>query len=220
MNQPYRQRLRVTFARGEALKYISHLDLVRAWERALRRAGVPLAYSQGFHPQPRLAIASALPVGITGKAEVMDVFLETPLSPGDFARRVQVALPAGLEVVAVEEVRLREPSLQSVLRFSEYRVSVASNLPAREIEERIARLLAATELPRERERRGRRERYDLRLLVAHLALTGEEAGGYVLEMRLRTDQQATGRPEEVLATLGVGPAEHIERTRLIFDNSL
>jgi len=79
MTQMNRQRLRITFAKGETLKYISHLDLARAWERALRRAGVPLAYSQGFNPRPKMAFAAALPVGYTATAEMVDILLEKPL---------------------------------------------------------------------------------------------------------------------------------------------
>jgi radical SAM-linked protein len=214
-NQPYQQRLRVTFAKGEAIKYIGHLDLAKAWERALRRAGVPLAYSRGFHPQPRIAFASALPLGFVGEAELLDVFLETPLAPEDFIRRLRPVLPVGLEIKSVEEVELRGPSLQSSLRFSDYRLELQSELPPEEIQGRIARLLEAEELPRQRERRGRRKEYDLRPLIEHLALAGQKAGIYLLEMRLRTDSQATGRPGEVLEALELPPAIRVKRTGLV-----
>jgi len=78
------QRLRITFAKGSALKYISHLDLTLAWERTLRRAEIPLAYSQGYNPQARLQLASGLPLGYTGSAEVMDVMLTESMPPQEF----------------------------------------------------------------------------------------------------------------------------------------
>ena len=78
-----KQRLRLRFSKGEQLKYISHLDLARAWERAFRRAGLPVAHSQGFNPRPRLQIAAALPVGVTGRAEYLDVWLTEALVPED-----------------------------------------------------------------------------------------------------------------------------------------
>jgi radical SAM-linked protein len=225
LNQPYQQRLRVTFAKGEAIKYIGHLDLAKAWERALRRAGLPLAYSLGFHPQARLAFASALPLGVTGDAELLDVFLETPVTPEDFVRRLRPVLPVGLEIKSVQEVELRSPSLQSLLRFSDYRVELPGDLPPQEIEGRVAGLLGAEKLPRQRERRGRREEYDLRPLVENLALTGQRTSevsetsevcrSYILEMRLRSDAQATGRPAEVLEALGLPPAIPVRRTGLV-----
>ena len=64
-------RLRLKFSRGEKLKYLSHLDLMRLWERALRRAGLPAAYSEGFSPHPRISLASPLAVGVTSRAELM-----------------------------------------------------------------------------------------------------------------------------------------------------
>ena len=69
------QRLRVKFGRGRKLKYISHLDLMRLWERGLRRAGVPVAYSEGFNPRPRLSFASPLAVGTTSESELLDILL-------------------------------------------------------------------------------------------------------------------------------------------------
>jgi radical SAM-linked protein len=139
-----KQRLRVTFAKGPQLKYISHLDLTLTWERALRRAGVPLAYSQGFNPQARLQLASALPLGYTGTAEVMDVILDEPMPPAEFSARVHPVLPAGLTISAVEEVEIKSPSLQSVLRRAEYRVTAEAWLPTNELNERISDLLART----------------------------------------------------------------------------
>ena len=69
------QRLRIRFSRGEELKFISHLDIIRLWERALRRARIGLAYSEGFSPHPRISLAAPLSLGITSDAELMDVVL-------------------------------------------------------------------------------------------------------------------------------------------------
>ena len=86
-------RLRITFAKSEAIKYTSHLDLARAWGRSLRRAGVGLAYSGGFNPRPKLQLAAALPLGHTGAAELLDAWLEQPMSVDDFARTLVPVLP-------------------------------------------------------------------------------------------------------------------------------
>ena len=75
------QRLRLTFAKTEAMRFTGHLDLHHTWERTFRRAGLPLAYSQGFNPHPRLNLASALPLGFTSECEVIDVWLEQEMEP-------------------------------------------------------------------------------------------------------------------------------------------
>jgi radical SAM-linked protein len=212
------QRLRVTFAKGPRLKYISHLDLVLAWERALRRAGVPLAYSQGFHPQARLQLASGLPLGYTGTAEMMDVILDEPLSPVDFIANVRPVLPEGLTVTAVEEVAVKSPSLQSALRQAEYRVVVETSLPADELAIRLAGLLAADRLEQQRVRKQQVETFDLRPLVADVQLEAVGGGQAVLWMRLSAGQRGNVRPDAVLSALGLGNAyAQIERTKLLFE---
>jgi len=215
MTQEGRCRLRITFARGEALKYISHLDLARAWERALRRAEAPLAYSQGFNPRPKMAFAAALPVGYTSAAEVVDVFLDAPLSPVELAHRLAAALPPGLRVISIEEVEPGLPALQSQVRAAEYRVSMAWEGDRADLEARVAALLAASTLPSERMRKGQRRSYDLRPLVEDLKLEEKDAEGYLLWMRLRHGTGGTARPEDVLDALGLAEVPfNVERTAL------
>jgi len=230
-----RQRLRITFAKGEPIKYISHLDLMRTWERALRRAQVPLAYSKGFNPRPKISIASALPVGFTGCGEVMDIVLSRHISPYNLIKRLKPHLPPGLEVLSVEEVYLRLPSLQSQMRYAEYRVVVESEETLAEMEKRVEEVLSAQSLPRQRERKGRVTKYDLRPLIDDLWIEGlasvrspdqssvrspdrrREGTACVLGMRLQSDSQATGRPDEVLEAMGLGELPRsIERTRCLF----
>ena len=81
-----RQRVRVTYAKGEAIKFISHLDEFRLWERTLRRADLPLLYKQGFNPQPHIQFASALGVGITGTREMLDITFSPPLPLAEIVR--------------------------------------------------------------------------------------------------------------------------------------
>jgi len=242
-------RLRITFAKGEAIKYTSHLDLARAWERALRRAGVGLAYSGGFNPRPKLQLAAALPLGHTGETEWLDVRLERPMPVEDFARVLVPVLPAGLTISQVRQVGLKEPALQTQVVAAEYRVTVewhpefdfgelgravepssrraVEGCPelVEKVEARIERVLAAAEL--EQERRGRR--YDLRPLIERLWLErcpelveGRASGGdVVLGMQLAAREGATARPEAVLKALGMdGAFARYHRRRLILTASL
>ena len=218
MKSTTQQRLRITFAKGEEIKYISHLDLMRLWERALRRARVPLAYSHGFNPRPQMAVAAPLPVGFTSRGEVMDVVLERRFSPynavstSEFARCLTPHLPPGLALLSVEEVHSKLPSLQSQVCAAEYRVTVSwvgseEEMEGKLLAEQVRQLLSAGQLPRQR----RDKDYDLRPLIEDLWVEGKEADGWVLGMRLRAGSQGTGRPDEVLDALGLAEKPHVVR---------
>ena len=129
MNETYAQRMRVTFSTADTVKYVGHLDMHRAWERAIRRARLPLAYTQGFNPQARLQFAAALPVGFTGEGEVADVFLNEALDPPEFLSRLAAALPPGIRPLRAEPVAREIPSLQSQVCGARYRVEVETDEP-------------------------------------------------------------------------------------------
>jgi radical SAM-linked protein len=159
-----RQRLWLTFGVGGSLRWLGHLDLFRAWERALRRGDLPLLYSQGFNPRPRMAIALPLPLGLTGEGELLDVLLTHPVPPLEIAHRVRPQLPTGLTLRGVEEADLGVPSLQSQLRAAEYIVRLKA-MPV-DLSQRVQELLAAERWPRQR--RGRE--YDLRPLIRAMSV--------------------------------------------------
>ena len=214
------QRLRVTHRKESLAKYISHLDLMRVWERALRRAGVPVAYSHGFNPRPRIVCAAALPVGFSSEAEILEVSLTRPLPPLDFVKKVSPQLPEGLSISSVEAVPLTLPSLQSSMRQAEYRVRLATDAPLHTVRGRIQRLLSVESIPRRKRHKGKMRSYDLRPLVDDLWLEGRSEGGINIGMRLRLSSEATGRPDEVVDALGYADQVlSIHRTRLIWDEA-
>jgi radical SAM-linked protein len=211
------QRLRLVFCKGAEIKYISHLDLMRTWERALRRAELPLAHSQGFNPRPRLFFAAALPVGFTGRAEMLDVLLERRLGLHDFAARLKAQLPVGLWLESANEVPMALPPLPGQVMAAEYEVLVETEGTADEIKARLAGLLAMASLPRHRQRPGQERAYDLRPLIQELWFVGWRANLAVIGMRLQADPQGTGRPDEVMAALGLADAVcGTERLQLFF----
>ncbi|MFH1486010.1 MAG: TIGR03936 family radical SAM-associated protein [Chloroflexota bacterium] len=210
------QRLRLTFGRGEEVKYISHLDMMRLWERTLRRAALPVAYSQGFNPHPRISLAAPLAVGVTSEAELADIFLERRVTPYSFLRSASVQLPRGVSLSTVEEVGLSWPSLQSVVCYGEYRVRVKVDRGRSEVESAVHALLEAKHIPWEHMRDTGKRCYDLRPLVEDLRLLEWFGDECVLGMRLRAGSTATGRPEQVAAALGLSDYPMtIHRTRLI-----
>lgn len=205
-------RLRITFAKTDAMRFTSHLDLHRTWERTMRRAGLPLAYSQGFNPHPKINLASALPLGFTGEGEVVDIWLEQDLPVDEIETRLEQAAPPGVQISRIQAIDERTPTLQTELEASEFTVIFLD--PVQELDERLEELLAAESLMRER----RGKTYDLRPLIRVLhRLPDDETGQARLFARLTAHEGATGRPEEVISALGASPsATRVHRTRLIF----
>ena len=217
MNETYTQRMRVIFATDDSVKYVGHLDMARSWERAIRRARLPLAYTQGFNPQPRLHFAAALPVGFTGQAEVADVFLNEALEPAEFLARLQAAMPRGIRLISAQPVPRELPALQATVTAAHYRVEVATAEPSGGFAAKLAAFLARGEAVRVRRRGKEESAYDLRPLVLGLAHRGECALGQAFDLTLAAEPGATGRPDELLAELGYESASRrIVRQKLVF----
>jgi radical SAM-linked protein len=210
------QRLRLKFSRGEELKYISHLDLMRLWDRVLRRAAMPMAYSQGFNPHSQLSLAAPLPIGVTSSGELMDIFLEHRVPLPLFIRAVSANLPKGIEILEVREVWHKLPSLQSQVRYAEYRVEIESDKELKDIQLAIHSLLERKQLPWQHKRDKEIRRYDLRALVGDIWLEDWRGAECTLGMRLRHDSTGAGRPEQVTKALGFPERPRaIHRTKLI-----
>jgi len=206
-------RIRVTFSKGGPLIYIGNLDLHTVWERGARRAGLPLAYSQGFHPQPKIHFAAPLPLGYSSRCELMDMRLNEEVDCGILPARLNAVLPDGIRVLSAESIEENLPALQTQIATAEYEVRLQEGVAVRELAQRIETALAASSLPRERRSRS----YDLRPLVESLRLMPPGADGTVrIHMRLKAQEGATGRPDEVLDVLGIAREDaSIERTALI-----
>lgn len=210
------QRLRIKFSRGGEVKFISHLDIMRLWQRALHRAGIPLAYSEGFSPHPRISLAAPLPVGVTSQAELMDILCTRPVSPHFFTSAVSQQLPPGIKILQVYQIALNMPSLQSQVSFAEYKVEVKTEKDQREIESAITSLLSVKHLPWQHQRDTGRRSYDLRRLIDDLWLIEWHQSYCTIGMRLRCDASGSGRPEQVIAALGFTHyPQSIHRTKLI-----
>jgi len=209
-------RLRVRFRRGEELKFISHLDIIRLWVRALRRARIPLEYSEGFSPHPKLSLAVPLSVGVTAEDELMDVYITKAVSPHWFVNTVNQQLPEGLKVLEASPIGLNVPSLQSQVRFAQYQVEVKPDKREEEIKTTIDGLLALENLPWHHERDTGRRSYDLRTLIDDIWLINFKSQSCTLGMRLRCDESGSGRPEQVALALGFAEyPKSIQRTKLL-----
>ena len=210
------ERIRICYAKTEPLRYTSNLDVHKVWERLLRRARLPLAYSQGFHPQPRINQAAPLPLGFTSRVEMVDIWLEEDIPLDVVAQSLVKAAPPGLELKNVSSVDLKAPVLQTAVRSSEYLVKLLEPIEPEVLQALINTLISADEVVRER----RGKTYNLRPLIEELNIESMNDGFAQLRMRLSARESATGRPDEVLSALGLDPfAALIERTELIFDSS-
>jgi len=213
-------RIRITFAKLGALRYTGHLDLHKLWERAARRAELPLAYSQGFHPQPKIYIAAALPLGFSSRCEMMDMRLESDIPLDGLREKLQNTLPPGIQVLKVESAEESVPALQTQVVSAEYEVTLTEPIDGSDLKRKVDSVVRAESIIRER----RGKTYDLRPLIEELSFTpsplplGEGVGVRVF-MRLSAREGATGRPEEVLDTLGIAFEETlIERIHLNFQS--
>jgi radical SAM-linked protein len=207
-NQPA-QRLRLTFSKGGPARYISHLDLARALERAFNRAGLPVAYSQGFKRRPRLSMAAALPLGYTSEAEIADVWLSRPVPPDVFQEHLMAKMAPGIIVHSTIETPLSGPSLQLLLAESAYQVRFADPVDENHLRARIEAMLAAEALPLERVRaaKNRVKSFDLRPLILEMRVTAEPGEAPRLFLRLVQTAAQTGRPDDVLTELGFDPLD-------------
>jgi radical SAM-linked protein len=219
-----RQRVRIVYQKGEAIKFISHQDETRMWERTLRRADLPLLYKQGFNPQPHIQIAAPLGLGFTGLREPIDITFSPPVPLEELQQRIAAALPPGAAISAVEEVPLKTPALQSLLIGADYTILIyvePDELPATELQAAIDTFLATPVSWRERERKGQKYRYNLRPLILELAYLGYVAAAEEHRIHLRVQQRAgaTGRPDEVVDALGLNRfARTLQRDRLYFSD--
>jgi radical SAM-linked protein len=222
-------RLRVTFGVDGPLSYVSVLDFGRLWERLLRRADVPIAYSQGFNPQARMQFAAALPVGYSSACELVDLYLSEDLAPEAFLAQARPQCPPGLTLLAAETVPVKGPTPQALMRSAEYDVAVWADAGPEAVHAAIADVLGRETILRlRRKKKGQMGEYDLRALI--YAIQPVEGGSLAsddqhhgLTMHLRCGSHGAGRPEEILDEFARGPAalaitrRTIRRTRLIWD---
>ncbi len=219
-----RQRVRIVYEKGESIKFISHQDEFRAWERALRRADVPLLYKQGFNPQPHIQFASPLGVGFSGAREFVDITFSPPLALDELYDRIQAGLPPGLRIRSVTQTELKGPALQTLLIGADYGLEILATeeeVSSKHVAETIAGFLETEECLRTCERKGNAYRYNLRPLVLELRYEGYCAAQELHSIFLRVQQRegATGRPDEVVSALALDHfARRLRREQLYFAN--
>jgi radical SAM-linked protein len=211
--------VRIAFTKQGKVRFISHRDVARAFERAFRIEALPLSFTQGFSPRPKVSFGLALSVGHESDAEYLDVELATPIPLESLPGRLSRALPEGIDVVAVQALADRAPALQEAVAAVEWEIEVCAADPAVDdgpaaISPRVDAVLAASELPVSRQRKGKTTTDDIRPAIRRIDLLGPGSSGTGTLIGAELATRPTSlRPAELVAALG--PELHEGRVRRI-----
>jgi radical SAM-linked protein len=197
-------KVRVRFTKQGKVRFTSHRDIARVWERVLRRADVPVAYSEGFSPRPKVSFGLALPTGGESLAEYLDVDVDEGRPAPDLDRLPELLselLPEGMDAPALAPLEPRADSLQHAVVACTWRIEVPGVTPA-DLAVAAERALAADTLVITRERKGKQVTDDVRPAISSLAVvsTAGRSAGSVLEAELATQTRSL-RPSELVSLL-------------------
>lgn len=210
-------RLRVCFRKSGRLRYLSHLETGRAWERAARRAGLPYAVSQGFTPRMRLAFGPALPVGTAGEREYLDITLTRFVPVLEVEQALHAAIVPELGPVECRYVLPAEGSLASRLTIAVYEVEIEGGSPQQEIERSLVALMGTGRL--EVEHKGKQKVFDLARALPKEPVVSSSEGRTVVRMWVRMGEQGSLRPEVfITAAVGGDRVASVTRTDLLIED--
>jgi len=196
--------LRIKYAKTANGRFLSHLDLLRTMERAFRRAGLPLAFSEGYNPHPRISYASALAVGVTSEGEYLDVELREEVPLALIRQRLDSAMPPAVKVLAVKRLAGKGESLTALVNMARYSVITKPPQPisAQEVRQAVARTLSEPAFWVVREGKKGKRRVEIKQGV--FSLRAEPRGELlVMEMDVRTGSEGNVKPEEVVDMLAI-----------------
>ncbi len=203
---PVAQRLRITFGKSGPLIYTSNLDTAKIWERALRRADMPILYTKGFNTRPRISLAMPLPLGISSDCEILEISLRERIEfcPAELRERLLSVSPAGLTIGAVAEVDLRAATLHSLVDSGEYRIHFLDEIDRRALRRSVDSLLGRKSIIVDRVRRRKRSVMDIRPLILGLKLDGNGD----LIAHLSVGDRGNLRPDQLMEHLGLTDLHH------------
>jgi len=198
--------VRVAFTKQGKVRFVSHRDVARAFERAFRIEALPLAFTQGFSPRPKVSFGLALSVGHESDAEYLDVELAEPMPLDLLGDALTAALPEGIDVIGVVPLVDRAPALQEAVGEVEWEIEIRGATPDVDaspdsVTVRVDAVLAASTLPVERVRKGKTTTDDIRPAIRRITVLGASEGGTVLIAALAT-RPTSLRPAELIHALG------------------
>ncbi len=192
---------RMKFEKGENVRYISHLDLQRTFQRALRRAEIDITYSQGFNPHPKISFAMAVPVGMTSEGEYIDVELNSFIEENQLLNKLNQSLPTGLKILDCKISIKSHPSLMSIIEKGIYRVTIKVKQPIQleQIKKRMLDFLTQEEIYIEkRDKKGRIKEKDIRPFINEFLIEKIERQSIYFRMILAAGSHNNIKPERVI----------------------
>lgn len=197
---PVVQKLRVRYAKRDRLRFTSHRDFARAFERAVRRAGIPIGFSSGFSPHPKISYANAAPTGSASEAEFLEIGLTEQREPDEVLRALDAALPPGLDILDV--VAVDGPgSLADRLEASTWRIELTGAAPD-QVASAVSSFLAAEDVSVDRMMKQGMRAIDVRGAVLHLTSKGSTVTAVV------RSTIPTVRPDDIVTGLRAHGLEH------------
>ncbi|HHV93469.1 MAG TPA: DUF2344 domain-containing protein [Firmicutes bacterium] len=189
-------RIRARFTKEEPVRFISHLDLARTVERAVRRTGLPIMYTQGFNPRPKIAFGSALAVGITSSAEYVDMDFGCEVEVDEFLNAMNENLPAGIRFKEAKAFSSDAAPLMSVIDRAHYLIS-GEVMQAGVLSPIVERILDSGELWVDRPGKKQTRRINIRPWIFALEVLEEGAGRASLSLLVQTGSGGNVKPEEI-----------------------
>lgn len=207
--------LRSCFSVQGNIRFLSHLDLLKVMERAMRRAQIPVAFSQGFNPHPKIAFGTARPVGLASTCEYFDVELDGELDPEAFRTRLQEKCPSGVTIEETKEIPPEKPALMAVINCASYQatVQVTDDLKPEDVDQKIADLFSRSKIVVERVSPKGKKEYDIRPGILRLIPCFCPPRQVLFDMDLGMGNQGNVKPGEVIGALALGDYEILDLTR-------
>ncbi len=196
------EKLRLEITKGEEVRYISHLDVAGAWEKAVRRAKLPVAYSEGFNPHMKISFASALPLGVTGAAEYMDLEMMEKVPLAEAMERLQAVLPKGFAVRAARYMPPKTGAMMALINLAEYEISL--DLPKDKIaaaQDAVAGFNRAETAPYTKVTPKARREIDLKQFVCEPIVCSATESGVLLRVNVSVTAKGSVKPGEIIAAL-------------------
>ncbi len=203
--------IRIEITKEGNAKYISHLDLIRAIQRAVRRADVPVEYSKGFNPHSKIAYGPALAVGISSSAEYMDVNLKNSMEETELVERLNASLPPGIRAVAAKYLPDGAPSLNAVIDAAAYRITGRPAVWTQGLEKKIRDFFEKESIFIERtDKKGRKKQVNIKPMIAEIQRVLVTDGGLLLDVILDTGSRSNLKPSDLVEALERDAGTHLQ----------
>lgn len=201
------QRILIIYSKGDEVKFISHSELIRAIEKAVRRAGIPIAYSQGYNPHMKIDFGIPLQFGVTGDNEMLELYMESHSSPAEIMEKLNGALPPGIKISSARTVAIVEPSIQARVKTSLYQFEFSGGDG---LAGRVKDILGSKEIRIMRTTKSGTKEVDIRPLIFDARVTGN-----IVEARLASSQESTIKTSEFSSLFEDAEVNSIKRLGLI-----